>query len=277
MKKQKKLHSFIEELVLALCTIIMLVPIYYLVLGAFKDRKDIIKYPLLLTKELFTLENFPYVINKMKYWQALANTVTITLASLVIVIICASLAGFAIARIRSKLFRGYYSVLVTLMVIPFIGCLLPLTVQATRLGTYDSIWGCILIQSAWNMPFATFLFAGFMQSLPRELEEAAYIDGCTTLRVYSRVFLPLLTPVTATCAIRCGVGIWNDYLVCRSLLNENKNPTLMVGINGFFGARAMEFGYAFAGIILVSLPMIILFLCLQKYFIKGIAAGAVKG
>ena len=121
MKKQKKLHSFIEELVLALCTIIMLVPIYYLVLGAFKDRKDIIKYPLLLTKELFTLENFPYVINKMKYWQALANTVTITLASLVIVIICASLAGFAIARIRSKLFRGYYSVLVTLMVIPFIG------------------------------------------------------------------------------------------------------------------------------------------------------------
>ena len=155
MKKQKKLHSFIEELVLALCTIIMLVPIYYLVLGAFKDRKDIIKYPLLLTKELFTLENFPYVINKMKYWQALANTVTITLASLVIVIICASLAGFAIARIRSKLFRGYYSVLVTLMVIPFIGCLLPLTVQATRLGTYDSIWGCILIQSAWNMPFAT--------------------------------------------------------------------------------------------------------------------------
>ena len=181
------------------------------------------------------------------------------------------------ARIRSKLFRGYYSVLVTLMVIPFIGCLLPLTVQATRLGTYDSIWGCILIQSAWNMPFATFLFAGFMQSLPRELEEAAYIDGCTTLGVYSRVFLPLLTPVTATCAIRCGVGIWNDYLVCRSLLNENKNPTLMVGINGFFGARAMEFGYAFAGIILVSLPMIILFLCLQKYFIKGIAAGAVKG
>ena len=157
------------------------------------------------------------------------------------------------------------------MVIPFIGCLLPLTVQATRLGTYDSIWGCILIQSAWNMPFATFLFAGFMQSLPRELEEAAYIDGCTTLGVYSRVFLPLLTPVTATCAIRCGVGIWNDYL------NENKNPTLMVGINGFFGARAMEFGYAFAGIILVSLPMIILFLCLQKYFIKGIAAGAVKG
>ncbi len=277
MKRQKRLSSFLQELLLGLCTVIMLLPIYYLVLGAFKDRKDIIKYPLVLTKELFTLENFPYVIKKMKYWQALSNTLVITLASLVIVIICASLAGFAISRIRSKIFTGYYSVLVTLMVIPFIGCLLPLTVQATRLGTYDSIWGCILIQSAWNLPFATFLFSGFMRDLPKELEEAAYIDGCSTFGVYSRIFLPLLAPVTATCAIRCGVGIWNDYLVSRSLLNENKNPTLMVGINGFFGARAMEFGYAFAGIILVSLPMIVLFLCLQKYFIKGIAAGAVKG
>ncbi len=95
----------------------MLVPIYYLVLGAFKDPQGYHQISAALTKELFTLENFPYVINKMKYWQALANTVTITLASLVIVIICASLAGFAIARIRSKLFRGYYSVLVTLMVI----------------------------------------------------------------------------------------------------------------------------------------------------------------
>ena len=277
MRQKKTWKSIVEELILVFCTIVMLLPVYYFAIGAFKGRTDIIKYPLVLTKQMFTLENFPYVIKKMKYWQALGNTALITVAALLIVILCASLAGFAIARIRSKLFRGYYSVLVTLMVIPFIGCLLPLTVQATRLGTYDSIWGCILIQSAWNMPFATFLFAGFMQSLPRELEEAAYIDGCTTLGVYSRVFLPLLTPVTATCAIRCGVGIWNDYLVCRSLLNENKNPTLMVGINGFFGARAMEFGYAFAGIILVSLPMIILFLCLQKYFIKGIAAGAVKG
>ena len=110
------------------------------------------------------------------------------------------------------------------------------------------------------------------------LMQIVVVALCVALGCVSGLMvLPLLTPVTATCAIRCGVGIWNDYLVCRSLLNENKNPTLMVGINGFFGARAMEFGYAFAGIILVSLPMIILFLCLQKYFIKGIAAGAVKG
>lgn len=277
MKQRKTWKTILEELILVFCTIIMLLPVYYFAIGAFKGRTDIIKYPLVLTKQMFTLENFPYVIKKMKYWQALSNTVIITVASLLIVIVCASLAGFAIARIRSKLFTGYYGLLVTLMVIPFIGCLLPLAVQSVKLHTYNTLWGCILIQAAWNMPFAVFLFTGFMRDLPKELEEAAYIDGCSTFGVYSRIFLPLLAPVTATCCIRCGVGIWNDYLVSRTLLNENKTPTLMVGIKGFFGSRGTEFGYAFAGIVLVSIPMIILFLCLQKYFIKGIAAGAVKG
>lgn len=277
MKQKKTWKTIVEELILGLCTIVMLLPVYYFAIGAFKGRTDIIKYPLVLTKQMFTLENFPYVIKKMKYWQALSNTVIITVASLLIVIVCASLAGFAIARIRSRLFTGYYGLLVTLMVIPFIGCLLPLAVQSVKLHTYNTLWGCILIQAAWNMPFAVFLFTGFMRDLPKELEEAAYIDGCSTFGVYSRIFLPLLAPVTATCCIRCGVGIWNDYLVSRTLLNENKTPTLMVGIKGFFGSRGTEFGYAFAGIVLVSIPMIILFLCLQKYFIKGIAAGAVKG
>lgn len=276
-KKTRTIGTIFQELVLAICTIIMMLPIYYFVIGAFKERRDINQYPLVLTREMFTLDNFPYVIKKMDYWRALGNTVTITLVSLLIVVAFASLAGFAIARIRSRLFTGYYGAMVTLMVIPFIGCLLPLAIQSTRIGTYDTIWGCILIQAAWNMPLAVFLFTGFMRDLPKELEEAAYIDGCSTFGVYSRIFLPLLAPVTATCCIRCGTGIWNDYLVSRTLLNENKTPTLMVGIQGFFGARGSEFGYAFAGVVLVSIPMIILFIFLQKYFIKGIAAGAVKG
>lgn len=156
------------------------------------------------------------------------------------------------------------------MVIPFIGCLLPLAIQSTRIGTYDTIWGCILIQAAWNMPLAVFLFTGFMRDLPKELEEAAYIDGCSTFGVYSRIFLPLLAPVTATCCIRCGTGIWNDYLVSRTLLNENKTPTLMVGIQGFFGARGSEFGYAFAGVVLVSIPMIILFISCRSILSRAL-------
>lgn len=277
MNKQERLRTVLSEVVLALATIVMLVPIYYFVISSFKARTDIIKFPLVLNAEIFTLDNFPYVIKKMDYWQALGNTAFITAMALLIVIASASLAGFAISRVKHKMFTSYYSMIVTLMVIPFIGCLLPMTTQSVQLGLYNKVWGCILIQAAWNMPFAVFLYTGFMGDLPKELEEAAYIDGCSTFGTYSRVFLPLLAPVTATCAIRQGVGMWNDYLVSRTLLNENKNPTLMVGITGFFGARGSELGYAFTGMLLVSIPMVIMFLCLQKYFIKGIAAGAVKG
>ena len=277
MGKKGRISKFFEELGVGLATLIMMVPIYYFLISAFKARKNIIKFPLLINKELFTLENFPYVIKKIQYWKALGNTAFITLMALIIVIVCASLAGFAIARIKSRGFSTYYKLIVTLMVIPFIGCLLPLVTIATKLNLYDNIWGCIVIQAAWNMPFAVFLYTGFMGSLPGELEEAAYIDGSSVFGVYWRVFLPLLAPVTATCAIRQGTGIWNDYLVSRSLLNENKIPTLMVGINAFNGQRGQELGYIMTGVLLVSIPMIILFLCLQKYFIKGIAAGAVKG
>ncbi|MBQ9843813.1 MAG: carbohydrate ABC transporter permease [Oscillospiraceae bacterium] len=277
MTKKDKLNKFLSEIGLAIATLVMMIPVYYFVISSFKNRKDVIKFPLTITAETFTLDNFPYVIGKMKYWQAMANTAFITAMALIIVIILASLAGFAIARCRHKIFSGYYKIIVTLMVIPFIGCLLPLTTISVKLGLYNSIWGCILIQAAWNMPFSVFLYTGFMQGIPVELEEAAYLDGCKPVGVFARIFLPLLAPVTATCAIRQGVGMWNDYLVSRTLLNENKNPTLMVGITGFFGSRGSELAYAMTGVLLVSIPMVILFLFLQKYFIKGIAAGAVKG
>jgi len=277
MGKQGRIKKVFEEIGIGLATLVMMVPIYYVVISAFKLRKDIVKFPLVLNQELFTTENFPNVIKKIQYWKALGNTAFITLMALIIVIVAASLAGFAIARIKSRGFSAYYKLIVTLMVIPFIGCLLPLVTIATKLGLYDNIWGCIVIQAAWNMPFAVFLYTGFMGSLPGELEEAAYIDGSSVFGVYWRIFLPLLAPVTATCAIRQGTGIWNDYLVSRSLLNENTIPTLMVGINAFNGQRGQEMGLIMTGALLVSIPMIIMFLCLQKYFIKGIAAGAVKG
>lgn len=277
MKKKESVYKLIGEIVLVFFTIIAWIPIYYFVIGAFKERPDIVKYPLQMTAEMFTSGNFAYALDKMDFFTALGNTGQITVFSLLIIILCGSMAGFVISRINRRLFTVYYSILIGLMVIPFIGTIIPLVVQATQLKTYNKLLGCILIQAAWNLPFATFLYTGFMRALPKELEEAAYIDGCSMFRTYFSVFLPLLAPVTATCAIRCGLGIWNDYLVSRALLNSAQTPTLMVGIRQFFGQRVTEYGYAFAGIIASSLPIIILFLLLQKYFIKGIAAGAVKG
>ena len=277
-KKKARLHPsvIIQEILLAIVTLISLIPVYYFVIGAFKDRKQIIKHPMTITTETFTLDNFPTVIKKLKYFESLRNTATITAVALLLLVVCASLAGYVIARLSGRVYKIYYSILVALMVVPFIGCIIPLTVMSVKLKLYNTLLGCILIQAAWNIPFGVFLYTGFMKGIPKEIEESAYIDGCSMLGVYLRIFLPLLKPVTATCCIRQGVGIWNDFLVSNSLLSYGRTPTLMVGVNEFFGSRATEFGYAFAAIILASIPMIILFLCLQKYFIKGLVAGAVK-
>ena len=280
MEKKKKARLrpsvIIQEILLAIVTLISLIPVYYFVIGAFKDRKQIIKHPMTITTETFTLDNFPTVIKKLKYFESLRNTATITAVALLLLVVCASLAGYVIARLSGRVYKIYYSILVALMVVPFIGCIIPLTVMSVKLKLYNTLLGCILIQAAWNIPFGVFLYTGFMKGIPKEIEESAYMDGCSMLGVYLRIFLPLLKPVTATCCIRQGVGIWNDFLVSNSLLSYGRTPTLMVGVNEFFGSRATEFGYAFAAIILASIPMIILFLCLQKYFIKGLVAGAVK-
>lgn len=277
MKKKSFISTIISEFLLLITTLIWWIPIYYFVIGAFKQRMDIVKFPLKIDASMFTTENFIQAIKKMKLFSALGNTFTITVISLLIIVICGSLAGFAIARVRHKLFTVYYSVIIALMVIPFIGVLIPIVVLIREMGLIGSLWGCIFVQAAWNLPFAIFLYTGFIRGFPKELEEAAYIDGCSMLRAYYKIFLPLLAPVTATCCIRCGILIWNDYLTSVSLLNSTKTPTLMVAIYSFFGQFVSEYGYAFAGIIMASLPVILLFVFLQKYFIKGIAAGSVKG
>ncbi len=273
----RTLGKIAGETLLLLSTLIVWIPIYYFIIGSFKDRKNIVKFPLIINREMFTLNNFSQAIERMYFFKALKNTGTITVTALVIVVIFASLAGFALSRIDRKFFKAYYASMLALMVVPFIGVLIALIKQTVRMNLYTTLWAGIFVQASWNLPFSIFLYTGFMRALPKELEEAAYVDGCSMFRVYFNIFLPLLAPVTATCLIRTGIGAWNDFILSLTVLNFSYTPTLMVAIQRFFGDRTNEYGMAFAGIFLASIPVMIMFVFLQKYFIKGIAAGAVKG
>lgn len=271
-----KLKFYLKEFFLLIATFVMLIPMIYFVISAFKLREDILFFPMKMTPEMFTLENFKTAWSRIKYFQSLKNTAIITVGSLSIILFCSSLASFALARIKARRFRFYYTFMMSLMILPFIGCLLPLIIIINRIKLFNNLWACILIQSGWGIPFATFLFTSFMRSLPGELEEAAMIDGCSMLRTYLQVFLPLLSPVIATVCIRTGIGIWNDYLVSATFLNNTKMPTVLVSVSKFFGEYVNEYGQSFAAVLMCSIPSLILFLSLQKYFVKGIAAGSVK-
>lgn len=274
---KKKWSVLASEALFVLITLLIWIPIYYFVIGSFKTREDIVMYPLFVNSDMFSLSNYTYVWQNMKIGNAILNTALITAGTLLLTVVISSLAGYALARIKGRFFSFSYQYVVTLMVVPFISCLLMLVRLSTKLSLYNTVWGCILIHTAWHVPFCTFLYTGFMRSIPMELEEAACIDGCSTFKTYKVVFLPLLAPVTATCCIRSGITIWNDYLVSKALLNSVRTPTLMVSISSFFGEYVSEYGYAFAGIVIASLPITLIFIFLQKYFIKGLTAGAVKG
>ncbi|MBQ2991009.1 MAG: carbohydrate ABC transporter permease [Clostridia bacterium] len=275
MKNRKKI--LLQEIAFLFVSVVMWIPIYYFVISAFKERTEIVKHPLSVSLGQMSFDNFIYVWDNMKIGKSIANTAMITAGTLALTVVVSSLAGFALARIREKFFDVMYAYVVVLMVVPFISCLLMLVRLSTSLDLYNTVLGAIFIHTAWHIPFCTFLFTGFMRAMPVELEESAYIDGCSTTRVYAQIFLPLLTPVIATCCIRSGITIWNDYLVSKSLLNSVRTPTIMVSISSFFGEYVSEYGYAFAGIVIASLPITIMFIFLQKYFIKGLTAGAVKG
>lgn len=274
---KRRTVNFLKELLLCIMTLVMLTPVFYFAISAFKFREDIIFHPLELTPKMFTLENFRVAYTKIKLMKAFKNTATITVISMVIIIIPSSLAGFAIARVDAPQFKAAYKYMLSLMVLPFVSCLLPLVVILNKAGLYNKLLACILIEGAWGIPFATFLYTGFMKGLPKELEEAAMIDGCSLFGSYFRVFFPLMAPVTATCCIKSGIGIWQDYLISATFLNSAKTPTIMVSVNKFFGQYVNEYGQSFAAVMMISIPTFVLFIFLQKYFIKGLAAGAVKG
>lgn len=271
------MFNAILEIVFILATVLIWIPLYYLLIGAFKTREDIVLNPLFLNFSTATLSNFANAWQKMNFFASFGNTLAITVGALALLVVFSALAGFAISRIQWKVFDTYYAVMVALMVVPFISCLLPLVRQLRSMGLYNTIPGAILVHVAWHLPFCIFLYVGFMKGIPQELEEAAYIDGANTLQIFTHIFLPLIKPVTATVCIRSGMTIWNDFLISSTMMNTTKMPTLIVSINSFFGKYVNEYGFAFAGILLATLPIALLFIFLQKYFVAGMTAGAVKG
>ena len=276
MTKKKKNKILIYILLLFVAALVVL-PFLWMVVSAFKSQRELFAYPPTFFPTEWKFENFTEAASRgsISFAAMFVNSMKIAVPSTVFNIIFSSLAGYAFARLRfphrDKIFMGFLAA----MMVPFVVTLVPRFLMFRDLGFYDT-YVPLIVPAMFGTPFSVFLTRQFFMTLPKELEEAAMIDGCTLWGIYFRIFLPLLAPVTATCCIRTGIGIWNDYLVSATFLNSAKMPTIMVSVNKFFGEYVNEYGQSFAAVIMCSIPALILFLSLQKYFIKGIVAGSVK-
>lgn len=261
---------------LLLWTVLLLVPLVTTVGIALKTRYDLLINPI----------GWPHPVvwgNIGTAWQdgdlgiALLNSVIITTCGVLGLVVIGSSAAYPLARRVGRWPSGLYLYFILGLIVPLQLGLIPLYRAWQWLGLVDSQLGVILIQIGELLPLTIFLFTGFIKTVPRELEEAAAIDGASQFRTFWTIVFPLLRPVTATVIIVTSLVIWNDFLIPLLFLQQPDLQTIPLAIYGFVGEYSQSWNLIFASIVVSSLPIIALFLILQRSFIKGLTGGALKG
>ncbi|REE69575.1 carbohydrate ABC transporter membrane protein 2 (CUT1 family) [Paenibacillus taihuensis] len=271
-----KRPSLLLEGILFLAALAFLFPVVFLLEMSFKEPRYFFK-PFELPHSLY-LDYYKSAFRDMDFFQGLSNTVLITAGALLLTIFVASMAGYVLSRRTERLFRFAYLFFLSGMIIPGVGSLIPLFRMAVDIHLMNTRTLLVLIYTAGFIPFASFLYAAFTKSIPRELEESANLDGCGPLRLYWLIIFPLLLPATGTFIVTNVYGVWNDFLTPLIFLNNPNRMTLMPQIVQFmFNKQSVNYGPVFAVSVLAVLPLIVLFAFTQKYMLRGLTAGAVKG
>jgi raffinose/stachyose/melibiose transport system permease protein len=265
------------HVVLVVVAGIILVPLYYVVVNAFKTDMGINLQPMGFRFEYFTLDNIANAWRLLSFPKALRNSLILVILSCGILIVSGALAGFAIALVNNRPLRTIYTTLVLLISVPFQVILIPIIQILSSVKLNNNYFGTSFVFAAVNMPFTVFLYTGFMRAIPRELCEASIVDGCGMGRTLLHIYMPLLKVVTTTVLILRGTGVWNDLLIPLATFTMEKYDPLVRRLYAFASLRFNRWDLMFAGTLLCSIPILILFLTLQKVFIRGILLGSIKG
>lgn len=265
-------------IVLLILFICFIFPFILVVINVFKTKADITADPLsLLGAHGFTLQNFPEAMKKMNFFTVFGNSLIITVCSTIVTIILSSMTAFVIVRNgRWKLCTLIFSLMIASMVIPFQVLMVPLV--SVYGGVLNSRITLILMHVGFSMSMAVFMFHGSIKTnIPLELEEAATIDGCNRWQTYWKVVFPLLKPTIATVGIINAMAYWNDYLLPSLVLKKKNLYTIPIATQAFYGTYSTDIGLIMAALLLAMLPILILYVFLQRYIVEGVTSGAVKG
>jgi raffinose/stachyose/melibiose transport system permease protein len=261
--------------------LLFLSPFYILVVNAFKTKRELLVNTLALP-EIVILDNFPVAFSKMGYMRAFINSLSITTISLLIIVFFSAAAAWVLVRTKTKVSNMIFFMFVGAMLIPFQSVMLPL-VQV--MGSFEIGGNKFMLNNPFGMSFmylgfgcslAIFLYHGFIKGIPLELEEAAIIDGCTKPQVFWHIVLPLLNPISVTVAILNSIWIWNDYLLPSLMLQKREARTIPLQVSYFFGTFSADWHLAMAALTISIIPVIVFYLFMQRYIIKGVTAGAIK-
>ena len=258
-------------------SIIYLFPFLISILLAFKSKQETAKDVLALPETLHW-ENFSDAIVKANIFNSMKNSIIVTVVSVLIVLVVASMAGYAIGRqYHKKGYRLYESILSASMMIPFQTLMIPIYRMFREIGLLNTLPGVILLIAGINMPFAIMMYIGFVRTIPVELEEAAMLEGCGRFQTFIKVIFPILKPTTVTIAVLDALWAWNDFNASLIILQKNEVKTIPMQQYVFFGEHSADYNMAFAAAVISMIPVVVFFVIMQKHIEEGMTAGAVKG
>lgn len=268
------LYHMVVEILLILLALVIVVPLLLMFLGSFMNSVEVMQFRIQLP-EKWQFSNYLTVFEKGGLGRAFLNGIVITVISCLVNIVTSSAAAFILARRESKLSNFLYLFF-------FMGLIAPMsTITTIRVvqwfGFYGSITSVVFVYAALNTAFSIFLYTGFVKSLPKALDEAAFIEGANIFQVYLKIVTPLLLPVNATVAIMVFMGVWNDISIPLYFLPDSSKWTMPLSVYNFYGMYSREWNLIFADLVLTSLPVIILYVFAQRFIVSGMTAGAMKG
>lgn len=255
--------------------VLFLVPFFLVLLNSLKANKEIILNPLALPRSL-NFEGYAKAFGNMNYVQTFANSLVITVLSIVFIILFAVMCAYLFARNNWKINKILFMLMVASMIIPFQTIMIPIVRNFSAINAVDNILMVVVFYIGAHISMAVFMFQGFIKGIPAELDEAATIDGCNEFQILFKVIFPLLKPIISTVAVLDVLAIWNDFLLPYILLQSNRLKTLPLMTYSFFGQYSVDYSLVCSGLIMSILPVIIIYALLQKQIIDGVVAGAIK-
>ena len=277
--KNNKTGSQFIYAVLVVLTAIFIFPIILVLMNSFKSRLYVSTVPFALPSgNMFVgLENYINGLTTSGFFMAFLRSVWVSIASVALIIVGTSMTAWFIVRVKTKLTKALYYVFVFSMIVPFQMVMYTMTFMVTSLA-FDNVVGIVLVYLGFGAGLSVFMFTGFVKSVPLEIEEAATIDGCNPLQTFFIVVFPMLKPIAITVAILNAMWVWNDYLLPYLILGSDHKTVpvaIQLAMQGAYGST--DYGGFMAMLVVSIIPIIIFYVCSQKYIIRGVIAGAVKG
>jgi raffinose/stachyose/melibiose transport system permease protein len=272
--KKAKLGKKIAFVASAILGTIYAFPFFLVLLNSVKAKREIRNDPLSLPDE-WLWGNYVEAWEKLEYFQALTNSVVITISSVIAIVLTSSMLAYYLARTRNKFSSLTFLILVASMIVPFQALMIPFVGLFGNWGMLNNRATLVIFYVGFGVALSTFLYHGFISNIPYEMDEAASMDGANDFTIFRRIIFPMLSPVTATVAIVNGLWIWNDFLLPSLVLSQEKR-TIPLRTFVFYGTYTSDYGLAMAGLVLSVVPIVLFYFFMQKQIISGVSAGAVK-